>query len=60
MILTRKPGEEVRLKFDGREILVVLVAVKGKQVRIGFECDPDIQIDRPDSWKMKKLAVAEK
>ena len=47
LTLTRKPGDKVFLTtFGGDRIEVVVISVKGKQVRLGFVCGPTVLINR--------------
>jgi len=43
LVLSRKVGERVVI---GDQIVVTVLEVKGRQVRLGFEAPPDIQIWR--------------
>jgi carbon storage regulator len=43
LVLSRKVGERVVI---GDRIVVTVLEVKGRQVRLGFEAPPDIQIWR--------------
>lgn len=56
LILTRKKNQKVLLKKGDFEIGVVVLGVQGGQVRLGFEADPDVIIDREEiSIKRKKV-----
>jgi len=48
LILTRAPGEGVVFDGPGR---VVVVEIRGDKVRLGFEADPDVAIDRDEVAK---------
>ena len=60
LILTRKKDEAIRL---GEDIRIVLVQVKGGQVRIGIECPPEMRVLREELYdavrqeNMKALAT---
>ena len=43
LVLSRKIGERVVI---GDRIVVTVLEVKGRQVRLGFEAPPDVQIWR--------------
>lgn len=43
LVLSRKVGERVVI---GDRIVVTVLEVKGRQVRLGFEAPPDVQIWR--------------
>jgi len=45
LILTRRVGEAVRI---GDEISVTILAVKGNQVRIGFDAPKDVAVHREE------------
>lgn len=45
LILTLKENDKV---FIGKEIRVILVKIKGKQVRLGFEAPAEITVMRED------------
>lgn len=45
LVLTRKPGEKVRIAGN---IFVEVVEVDGKRVRIGFTAPPDVPIVREE------------
>lgn len=47
LILTRKPGEAV---FIGDKIKIVLVEIKGNQVRFGIEAPADVRILREEIY----------
>jgi carbon storage regulator len=48
LILTRKKDEAIRL---GEDIRIVLVQVKGGQVRLGIECPPHIRVLREELYQ---------
>jgi carbon storage regulator len=56
LILTRKVGESVLI---GENIRIIVVQVRGKQVRLGIEAPPDLLVLRaevkPDSEKKPKV-----
>jgi carbon storage regulator len=45
LILTRKPGESVRIAGG---IQVTVVSVEGHRVRLGFAAPPEVRIDREE------------
>ena len=47
LILTRKPGEALML---GDDIKLVILGVKGNQVRIGIEAPRDISVHREEIY----------
>ena len=48
LILTRRSGEGVRI---GDSIRVVILEIKGNQVRIGIEAPDDTQVHRDDIYE---------
>ena len=48
LILTRKKDEAIRL---GEDIRIVLVQIKGGQVRLGIECPPNIRVLREELYE---------
>jgi carbon storage regulator len=56
LILTRKVGETVLI---GENIRIMVVQVRGKQVRLGSEAPPDLLVlrteEKPDSEKKPKV-----
>ncbi len=48
LILTRKKDEAIRL---GEDIRIVLVQIKGGQVRIGIECPSDMRVLREELYE---------
>lgn len=46
LVMTRKPGDIVRI--NGGELKIGIVSVKGKYVRLVFQCAKDIRIDRDE------------
>ena len=56
LVLTRKTGEAVvdtGLPGQVRELKVSVVEVRGGRVRLGFEADMDVVIDRSEVWGRK-------
>lgn len=49
LILTRNRGEEVYI--DGEKIKIVILGIKGQQVRLGFEAPPEIAIHRKEIYE---------
>ena len=45
LVLTRKAQEEIRI---GNDVKVVVLEVKGSQVRLGIKAPRDVQVTRPD------------
>jgi carbon storage regulator len=45
LVLSRKPGEEVVI---GGNVRLTVVAIRGKQVRLGFTAPPDVSIQREE------------
>ncbi len=48
LILTRKEGEGIRL---GDNIRIVLVQLKGNQVRVGIECPNNMRVLREELYQ---------
>jgi len=48
LILTRKKDEAIRL---GEDIRIVLVQIKGGQVRLGIECPPHLRVLREELYQ---------
>jgi len=48
LILTRKKDEAIRL---GEDIRIVLVQIKGGQVRIGIECPSTVRVLREELYE---------
>ena len=48
LVLTRKEGEGIRI---GDHIRIVLVQLKGNQVRLGIECPSSIRVLREELWQ---------
>lgn len=47
LILTRKPGERVRI---GEDIVITLFGVNGNQVRIGVDAPRNIEVHREEIY----------
>ena len=49
LVLTRKPDESVVITTEaGEEIIVSVLGVNGQQVRLGFDADESVIIDRSE------------
>jgi len=47
LVLSRKKNESVIITLpDGREIVVVVVEIDRGKIRLGFQADADVKIDR--------------
>lgn len=53
LILTRKSGEGIRI---GNDIRVVILEIKGNQVRIGIEAPETTQVHRDEVYEKIKSA----
>ncbi len=54
LVLSRKTGEQIRI---GQDIVLTVVAVKGKRVRIGIEAPSRCSILREEvSWPAAELS----
>ena len=50
LILTRRKNEAIRLGNDTR---IILVDIKGGQVRIGIECPPHVRVVREEVFQIE-------
>jgi carbon storage regulator CsrA len=60
LVLTRKPGEAIvvtGLPGHVRELKVLVVEIQGGRVRLGFEADAGVAIDRSEVWERKKATA---
>ena len=48
LVLTRKPGEAVRI---GRDLIIRIKEIKGKQVRLGIEAPATIPVYREEIYE---------
>ncbi|MCB9229055.1 MAG: carbon storage regulator CsrA [Deltaproteobacteria bacterium] len=48
LVLTRKPGEGIAI---GDDIKIVVMQVKGKQVRLGIRAAPTTTVHREEVWQ---------
>ena len=58
LVFTRKPGEAVvvtGLPGNTLEMKVSVVEIRGGRVRLGFEAESNISIDRSEIWDRKRL-----
>ena len=51
LILTRREGEKIMI---GHDIEVVLVEIRGSQIKIGIKAPPDITVDREEIYFRKR------
>jgi len=51
LILTRRPGQRIRI---GDDVVVIVQAVVGRTVRLGFEAPPDVKVWREEIWRDKQ------
>ena len=60
LILTRKVGETVLI---GKNIRIMVVEARGKQIRLGIEAPPNLLVlrteEKPDSEKKPKVQAPE-
>lgn len=55
LVLSRLPGESIVIATDGRERLRLTVdTVRGDKVRIRFEGDSEMEVDRLEIWERKQ------
>jgi carbon storage regulator CsrA len=49
LIISRKPDESIVITTEsGDEIVISVLAIVGQQVRLGFEADESVTIDRAE------------
>ena len=54
LILTRRKGEKVYIHAEGHVLVVCTITGLGtKQVKLAFEADPTIRIDREEIYQDK-------
>jgi len=61
LILSRKTGEAIvvtGLPGRVRELKVSVIDIQGGRVRLGFEADADVVIDRSEVWERKQANAA--
>lgn len=57
LVLTRRKEEKVLFFLpDGSSIELVLIGIRGDQVRLGFDAPPNVGILRAELWVQKDLA----
>lgn len=54
LVLTRRPAEVIRI---GENVRIVVLGVKGFQVRIGIEAPLDIAVDREEVYQRKQAEL---
>jgi carbon storage regulator len=50
LVLTARPGRKIGI---GQGIVLTIIAVRGKQVRLGFEAPAEVSILRHEAKKLK-------
>ena len=56
LVLTRKPDQRLTILAGGQRIEVVVVKVKGKEVRLGVVADRSVDIKRSEIDGKEKAA----
>lgn len=51
LVLTRKAGEKIQI---GDDISILIMEIKGKQVRLGIEAPSDIKVHREEIYQRIK------
>jgi len=55
LVISRKLGEKISIKVGEEEIEVLLVQIKGKQIRLGIGGDPDkVKIERYENLNTER------
>jgi len=54
LVLSRKESESIRI---GDDITVMVVKIKGENVRIGIEAPSQVPVDRQEVYEKKKEPV---
>jgi len=52
LVITRKTGESFSLSVDGNDITVMIVSVRGLQVKIGIIAENNVKILRDNAKKI--------
>lgn len=52
LILTRKVNEAILI---GENIRIIVVEIRGKQVRLGIQAPPGLQVKRVDNLNSKEI-----
>lgn len=48
LVLTRKPGEKIRI---GDDIVITLLGVRGNQYKVGIEAPKSVSVHREEVWQ---------
>lgn len=51
LVLTRKVGEKIQI---GDDITILVMDIKGRQVRVGIQAPPDIKVHREEIYQRIK------
>ena len=54
LVLTRRVGEAIWVHEGLIKVVIEVVSVHGKEVRLGFKCEENVRIDRPEAIDKKK------
>jgi len=57
LVLTRRPGEAVVLRRNGRQARIYVVSVEANVVRLAFEAERDVEIMREELLQFRPSAV---
>jgi carbon storage regulator len=55
LILSRREGEKICI---GNDIEVVVLEIRGSQIRIGVKAPPDVPVDREEIYLRKRAETA--
>ena len=53
LVLSRNPRQTVVITVGNRQIRITVTAICGDKVRLGFDADRDVQIDRREVYEAK-------
>jgi carbon storage regulator len=60
LVLSRKVGGKIIIETPEKRVIeLVLVQIKGKQIRLGIKSDKDVKIDRAEALEYKKVRQGE-
>ena len=53
LVLSRNKNESVVIRFGGQSVVITIVDLKPDRVRIGFQADRSVHIDRGEIYASK-------